>query len=148
MLNVSALSRCGRTVGSDLQIDASAGARGGQVPHPAAVPMHPGTRPRCPSAGLLPRLQVGSRPPPPPPRLNAPKVGKPGDNRRHFIIYYSPAAVDLANSNVVKRRLAEKPLLIRPIRVFLIFHLSDSQSPVGDSRRGPLREDVGFEEAV
>lgn len=66
----------------------------------------------------------------------------------HYLLLSSVKLVDLANSNVVKRRLAEKPLLIRPIRVLLIFHLSDSQSPVGDSRRGPLREDVGFKEAV
>lgn len=62
MINVSALSRCGWTLGSDLQIYAFASARGGQVTHPAAVQMHPGTRPRCPSTGLLPRLQVDSHP--------------------------------------------------------------------------------------
>lgn len=55
-----ALSRCGWTVGSDLQVYAFASARGGQVAHPAAVSMLPGSRPRRPCSGLLPRLQVGS----------------------------------------------------------------------------------------
>lgn len=58
---LAALSRRGGPVGPRLQIHAPAGPRGGRVAQPAAVPELPGSRPRRPGSGLLPRLKVFSQ---------------------------------------------------------------------------------------
>ncbi len=52
------LCRCSGSVGSVHKVCASASARTRRVTQPAALSMPPGSRPRCPSSGLLSCLQV------------------------------------------------------------------------------------------
>ncbi len=52
------LFRCRGSVGSFHKVYTAASARAGQVTHPAAISVFPGSPPRCPSSGLLSCLKV------------------------------------------------------------------------------------------